>query len=201
MELDEMKALWSDLSDQVEEKHQLTRQQILDMMEQKYRRQVNAILIPELIGSFICFGFSGYILFNIQRLDEPLSLITGILSAIIMIILPILSLRILGGWVSRINITENTYQQTLNDFDRLKRIFAKMHRYAYILGLSTMVLVIPPLAKLMGDKNILEDTGVWYRLPFGIVFILLFVFFTVRFYGARIRNIDKALQDDNEYVQ
>ena len=69
MELDEMKALWSDLSDQVEEKHQLTRQQILDMMEQKYRRQVNAILIPELIGSVICFGFSGYILFNIQRLD------------------------------------------------------------------------------------------------------------------------------------
>ena len=131
MELDEMKALWSDLSDQVEEKHQLTRQQILDMMEQNYRRQVNAILIPELIGSVICFGFSGYILFNIQRLDEPLSLITGILSAIIMIILPVLSLRKLSHWVGRINITENTYQQTLNDFNRLKRIFAKIKSFQW----------------------------------------------------------------------
>lgn len=195
-----MKAVWSSLSDQVEEKHQLTRQQILDMMEQKYRRQVNAILIPELIGAVICFGFSGYIFYNIQKLDEPLSLITGILSAIIMIILPILSLRKLGGWASRINITENTYQQTLNDFNRLKRFFSSMHRYAYILGISTMFLIIPPLAKIMSDKNILEDTGVWYRLPFGIVFILLFVFCTMRFYRSRIRNIDRALQDD-EYVQ
>lgn len=194
-----MKAVWSSLSDQVEEKHQLTRQQILDMMEQKYRRQVNAILIPEMIGAVICFGFSGYILFNIQKLDEPLSLITGILSAIIMIILPILSLRKLGSWVSRINITENTYQQTLNDFNRLKKFFSRMHRYAYILGLSTMFLILPPMAKIMSDKDILEDNGVWYRLPFGIVFILLFVFVTARFYRSRIRNIDKALQED-EYV-
>ena len=76
-----------------------------------------------------------------------------------------------------------------------------MHRYAYVLGLSTMFLVIPPLAKIMGGKDVLEDVGVWYRLPFGIAFILLFVFFTMRFYGARIRNIDKALKEDNEYVQ
>ncbi|MBX2870471.1 MAG: hypothetical protein KTR30_00170 [Saprospiraceae bacterium] len=200
MELDEMKAIWSDLSDQVEEKHQLTRQQILDMMEQKYRRQVNAILIPELIGSVICFGFSAYIFFNIQKLDEPLSLITGVLSAIIMIILPILSLSILSGWVNRINITENTYQKTLQDFNRLKRLFAKIHRYAYVLGFGMMFLVIPPLAKIMSDKNILEDAGVWFRLPFGIAFVLLFIFFTMRFYRARIRNIDQALQDD-EYVQ
>lgn len=195
-----MKAIWSDLSDQVEEKHQLTRQQILDMMEQNYKRQVNSILIPELIGSVICFGFSGYIFFNIQKLDEPLSLITGILSAIIMIILPILSLRKIRGWLSRINITENTYQQTIQDFNRMKRLFSKIHRYAYILGFGTMLLIIPPLAKIMSGKNILEDTGVWYRLPFGIVFIVLFVFFTLRFYRSRIRNINKALQDD-EYVQ
>lgn len=195
-----MKAIWSDLSDQVEEKHQLTRQQILDMMEQNYRRQVNAILIPELIGSVICFGFSGYIFYNIQKLDEPLSLITGVLSAIIMIILPVLSLRKIGSWVNRINITENTYQQTLEDFNRLKRFFSKIHRYAYILGLSTMFLVIPPLAKIMSGKNILEDTGVWFRLPFGIAFVALFIFFTMRFYRSRIQNIDKVLQDD-EYVQ
>lgn len=199
MELDEMKAVWSSLSDQVEENHQLTRQQILAMMEKKYRRQVNAILIPELIGTIICFGFSGYILINIQKLDEPLSLTTGILSAIIMIILPILSLRKLGSWVSRINITENTYQQTIHDFNRLKRLFSSMHRYAYVLGLSTMFLVIPPLAKIMGGKDVLEDVGIWYRLPFGVVFIALFVFFTMRFYRARIRNIDRALQEE-EYV-
>ncbi len=200
MELDEMKAIWSELSDQVEEKHHLTRQQILDMMEQKYKRQVNAILIPELIGSVICFAFSGYIFFNIQKLDDPLSLTTGILSAILMIILPVLSLWKIGNWVSRINITENTYQQTLKEFNRLKRLFSRMHRYAYVLGLSAMLLIIPPLAKIMNGESILEDAGVWYRLPFGVVFIVLFVFFTMRFYGARIEKIDRTLQDD-EYVQ
>ena len=112
-----------------------------------------------------------------------------------MIALPIFSLRKMGRWVERINISENTYQQTLTDFARVKGHFARLQRYGYVLGVATVFLIIPPMAKIMKGKDAFADTSIWYRLPFGIIFILFFVYFTTRFYKSRLDNIDEALQD------
>ena len=198
MDLDEMKSIWSDMSDQVDNKQQLTNENIRSMIQQQYKQKANRIIYPEIIGALICFGFAGIFLYNFGKLDDWMNMAAGALAIAFLISLPLLSLVKMNRWTSKINVTENTYQQTLLDFTKVKRSFAKLKRYSYLLGIGSLFIILPPMAKIWKDVNVFTDPTVWYKVPFGVLGIIAFVFFTMRFYGSSINQIDEMLQDVEE---
>lgn len=195
MDLDEMKTVWSEMSDQLEKQKKLTNEIILKMTEQQYKAKANRIIIPELIGALICFVFAGILLFNFHKLDHWLTITSGVLAVLMLIGLPLMSIRMMKNWNSKINISENTYQKTIRDFANVKRKFQFVKRFSYLLGISLIFIILPPLAKIWKDKDVFEDITIWYKVPFGILFVAVFVFFTMRFYSSNIKEIDDMLND------
>lgn len=198
MDLDEMKSIWSDMSDQVDNNQQLTDENIRRMIQEQYKQKANRIIIPEIIGSLICFGFAGIFLFNFNQLGDWMNMVAGALAIIFLISLPLFSLVKMNRWSRKINITDNTYKQTLVDFTKVKRNFAKMKRYSYWLGIGSIFIILPPMAKIWKDVNVFTNPDVWYKVPFGVLGIIVFVYFTMRFYGSSIHQIDEMLQDLEE---
>lgn len=193
-----MKAIWSDMSDQVDNNQQLTDENIRRMIQKQYKQKANRIIIPEIIGSLICFGFAGILLFNFNKLEDGVNMGVGALAVILFISAPLLSLFKMNRWSRKINITDNTYQQTLVDFTKVKRSFSKLKRYGYLLGIGSIFIILPPMSMIWRGVNVFTDPSIWYKVPFGVLGIIVFVFFTMRFYGSSIKQIDEMLQDLDE---
>ena len=89
MELEEMQAAWSQMSQDLEKQKQLTDEIILKMTQQKYTSQWNKIFTAEKIGGIICYTALIALLFNFNKFDTLGLQISGILCIIILAILPI----------------------------------------------------------------------------------------------------------------
>ena len=93
MELEEMKTLWGEMSIEIEKQKKLTDSLIIKMTQADYRNKISKILIPEAIGALVCFAGILFILINIQKLNNWYLLVCGITSALILFVLPLLSLK------------------------------------------------------------------------------------------------------------
>ncbi len=198
MELEEMKSIWSDLSDQLEKQKKLTNKTILKMTQEQYNNSIAKIIFPEKIGAIICFLAAGYIILNINKLDTPLSLGFGIATALILIILPLFSLRTMKTMSESINIAENSYKQTLIDFAKIKIKFNRFKKFSYFLGITLLIFILPPFAKIAKGIDVFSDIKYWYKVPFGVVLFSVMVYFIMRYYSKNIGAVDTLLKDLND---
>src|SRR5450432_1125248 len=93
MQLEEMKSLWSEMSMELEKQKKLTGSLIVKMTQADYRNKINRILIPEAIGSLICFAEILFILIKFQKLDTWYLLVCGVISVLILFLMPVLSIK------------------------------------------------------------------------------------------------------------
>ncbi|MEL6943834.1 MAG: hypothetical protein AAFO82_14325 [Bacteroidota bacterium] len=192
MELEEMQTLWSEMSDQIEKKQTLSKSEIMEMTQQQYQKKLNKIAYPEIIGSIICFGMVILIFFNLNQLDDTLSLLSALVSLVILLFLPIASLSATRR-LQTIDLSKNSYQQTLLTYTKAKKQLCQVQKTGLYLSFVLMFTIIPVFKTIMGKE--LEIKSLLTTLPFGILFMILFVAFVSRYYGNSIRETEVLIKD------
>lgn len=170
MELEEMKTLWEEMTVEIEKQKKLTASIINKMTQTSYRNKINRILVPETIGSLFCLAEVLYILINIHKLNAWYLLGCGIVSVLILCLMPILSVRATYS-IWSLNILENDYKKSLMAYSKAKIQFMFVQKLNFYFGALLIIVLLPVMGKLVGGKDFFSDT----RLSF--LYAIMFPFF------------------------
>ena len=195
MELEEMKGLWNNMSEELERQKMLTDKMIVEMTRQKYRDKLSGISLPETVGTLVCFAMATYALFNFGKLDTWYLALCGIISISFCIILPVLSLRSIDK-LKHIDLTNVSYKDSLIQYAKEKDRFVKIQKAGYYLGFIFVLAVLPVAGKLMRDKDLLLDSKLWiWYVPFALAFHFLFSKWVWRHYSSIARGARNLLDE------
>ena len=172
MELEEMQAAWSQMSQELEKQKRLTDEIILKMTQQKYTSQWNKIFTGEKIGAVICYVGLVAILANFKTFDTIGLQISAILCMLILAILPIISLKTIRG-MKQVDVTSMNYKETMRTYAKGKKRFVAFQRLNVGVSFLFMILTVPVSAKLFNDENLFEtlDPKLGIAAPFMLVFL------------------------------
>ena len=167
------------------------------MTKEQYQNRLYRIILPEAIGSVVCFGAALLILFNIDRLGTGLHLIFGIISVLILILLPVLSLRALKK-MNSINIASNSYQETIIEYTKRKKQFLVAQKLGLYLCFVLVLISLPVAVKIMDGKDILFDLQIWsWYTPLGLIGLYFFARHVYRYYSNAMLAAEDVLKELN----
>ncbi|WP_378173776.1 hypothetical protein [Aquimarina sp. SS2-1] len=198
MELEEMQTVWSEISGQLEKQKKLTDKMIIMMTQEQYRKKWNKIAYPEMLGTIICFGAALLIFANISKLETWYNILFGVLSAIILLVLPVLSLRSIHK-MSGIDFYKNSYKETLIKYTKNKQQFYSLQNISYYLSFALIFLILPVTTKIIRNKDLFADVkNIWplvVFIPLGITFFVFFTKWVKKCYGKNIAEAESILKD------
>lgn len=198
MELEEMKTVWSEISDQLEKQKKLNTKIIIMMTQEKYQNKWKKIKTPELVGAIICYAAAVFILFNFQKLGNWYNMVSGILTLVILLVLPILSLQSIWK-MSSINFAQKSCKDTLIEFAKRKKNFKNFQQINYVLSFILMFLILPVTTKLLNNKDFFTDVRFSWVLPLSLVVAIVFLIFFIRWAHKctqkNIREAENIIQD------
>lgn len=194
MELDEMKTLWEDLSGKVENQEKITKEELMKMTKKNYQNRLNSIYLPEILGSVICFGYAGYFIFQIEKLELPINQVLAIFNTAVMIILPIISLWTLAR-LNSIKISDESPSNLVEKFKKEKTFFWKFQQFNLMLSGLFAVSILPPLAELFGKKDLILEPTFWMAyVPVGLICIYIFGRITIRKYYKSLQEAQQLIE-------
>ncbi len=194
MELEEMKTLWTEMSSERERQKKLTDKMILHMIQNNYQRKIKKIWVPEILGAMVCFGAALFLVLNMQKLDSSWLFASGIISGIILFLLPVLSLRSVYRMQS-VNISRINYKESLEEFTGRKKEFVFTQKTGWLLAALLLVLILPVMVKLISGKNPFTGSGVWIWYPVGFIFFYFFSRHVFRIYMKATANAESVLKE------
>jgi hypothetical protein len=194
MELDELQTLWNELSSDMKNQKKLTDKMILHMIQVNYRRKIKKIWVPEILGALVCFAAALFILINVQRLDSSWLFGSGIISAFILFLLPVLSLSSVQRLQS-VNISRISYKESLEQFTGRKKEFVFIQKLGYLLAALLLVPILPVMVKLFSGKNPFTGSGLWIWYPFGFIFFYFCSKHVYRIYTKSAREAEVFLKE------
>jgi hypothetical protein len=194
MELDEMKYLWTEMSGNIENQKKLTESLIIKMTKMEYKNKLSKILIPELIGAFICFAGALFILLSIQKLNNWYLTACGIISVFILIFLPILSFHAIHK-IRSLNIPDNNYKQSLQEYSKSKLHFVFVQKLSFYLGAVLLLTVLPVMAQLISGKDLFTETRLWLWYAIGYPFFYGFSRWVFRRYAKTTAEAEGILRE------
>lgn len=198
MELDEMKGLWENMSQELDRQKLLTDKMVVAMTHEKYRNRLRGISVPETVGTVICFMMAVYVLLNFAKLDTGYLVLCGIISVSFLLILPILSMRSILR-LKKLDIMKSSYREVLEQYARDKDNFVRVQKTAFYLGFIFALAVLPVAGKLMRNKDLLLDGKLWiWYIPLALVFHFLFSKWVLKHYSSvtkSARNLLDELKD------
>jgi len=161
MELEEMKTLWGEMSAEIEKQKKLTDSLIIKMTQVNYYNKISKILVPEAISSALGFAIGGFIFLNITALTTWYLMASGIITALILIVMPALSVKSLFR-IRSLNISDNNYKQSLLEYSNGKKQFVLIQKVIFYLGAVLVLVSLPVMSALIGGKDIFKEPSVWY---------------------------------------
>ena len=168
------------------------------MTRRKYKDKLRGISLPESIGTIICFAMALFALVNFYKLDTWYLALCGIICISFCIILPFLSMRSIGR-MKKINISENSYKDSLKQYAREKDNFIKVQKAGYYLGFVFSLAVLPVAGKLMRDKDLLLDSKLWiWYIPIALIFQFLFSKWVWKHYTSVTKSARNLLEELRE---
>lgn len=173
MELEEMKALWGEMSIEIEKQKKLTDSLIIRMTQADYRNKINKILIPEAISALVSFAGILFILINFQKLNTWYLLVCGLIAVLILSLLPILSIKAIYK-IRSINILNNNYKQSLMEYSKGKMQFVFIQKLSFYMGAILMLVILPVMGKLISRMDFFKETTLW--LSYAIAFPFFYWF-------------------------
>ena len=176
MDLEELKAVWSEVSDQLEKQKKLTNEIILNMTQERYSNKFKKITNIESFGAIICYLGALLVIANFAKLDTWYLVICGIITLGFMLILPTLVLRSLSQ-IKNLNITDGTYRDTIVKFERVKKNLLLQQQFGMYGGFIVFFTSLAVSSKMISGEDIFLkqlDTGIYIFI--GVVLVLLFFF-------------------------
>ena len=132
------------------------------------------------------------IFMNLNKFNDVLSLFSAFISLIILIILPIASLMTIRR-LKNIDVTKNSYQKTLLIYTKAKQRLCQVQKFGLYLSGVLMFSIIPVFASIMEKE--LKTSSILGSLPFGIVFLVIFIIFVWRYYSKSIQETQAIIKD------
>lgn len=198
MELEEMKGLWENMSEELDRQKLLTDKMVIEMTRQKYKDKLSQISLPETVGTIVCFAMAAYALLNFEKLDTWYLMLCGVVCVAFCIILPILSLRSINK-MKQIDFQKKSYRDSLIQYAKEKDRFIKVQKAGYYLGFIFSLAVLPVAGKLMRGKDLLLDAQLWiWYIPLALIFHFLFSKWVWKHYSSiaqGARNLLDELKD------
>jgi hypothetical protein len=173
MEMEEMKKIWANMSEQIEKQKKLTDSLVMQMAAAGYKNKLGSILIPELVGSVICFVSVLLIVFNFQKLDTWYLQVCGFVSVVILLLLPVLSLHAFYK-MRNINIAGNSYKQSLADCSKARLRLIRVQKLSFYFSAVLMLIILPVSCSIVGKPDIFKSQKLW--LWYAVGYIIFFPF-------------------------
>jgi MFS family permease len=197
MQLEEMKNLWDEMSLKIDSQQQLTNKLIMEMTQQKFRNRFSTLSLYETSGAVICFLAATFILLNLDKMDTWYLMLCGILSLLILIILPILSLRALFG-LKKLNLNKNNYKETLLEFSKRKKNMMLIQQFSVGISIVLMWMVAPVFSMIVNGKDFFMQEHSTGLLLFYAASTIGVIFFARWGYGCYKRITASAEKDLKE---
>lgn len=193
MEIEEIKILWSEMSDQLEQQKKLTNEIIMNMTQERYRNKFRTISNYETVGAVICFGVALGILTSFNLLDTWYLKACGIFTLAFLLVLPILVLRALSK-IKRLNIIDKNYKETLISYTKAKTNLLRLQKFGIGASFFLMFAVSAVFSKISSNKDIfLMERNVWSYIVIGIA--VLFVLLVSRWGYGHYRRITNSAEN------
>lgn len=194
MELEEMKSLWEELSHKVEQQEKIQKKVLMQLTQNNYRKRLNAIRIPEMLGSIICLAYAAYFILNFSKLTVLINQIFAAFDILFLVTLPIASLLAIRN-LNKLDIIQAPTAQVMEKFLKRKIQFLNVQKFGLIFSGIFLISALPPLAEMAGKTDIIQQTYFWLTyVPAG----LLFIFFFGRW---GIKKYQKVIKDSEEMIQ
>jgi len=194
MEFEEMKSLWGELSDKLEQQKKITDSLIAKMTKSDYKNKIKKIFISELIGALICFAAALYILFSFQTLDRWYLIVCGIISVSILCLLPILSFHAIYK-IRSINILNNNYKQSLLEYSKGKQQFIFVQKLSFYLGAALLLTILPVMGQLIAGKDLFIESRLWLWYAIGYPFFYGLSKWVFRKYAKATEEAEDILKE------
>lgn len=175
MELEEMQATWSQMSNQLDNQKKLTNKLIMEMTKERYKNKIGILSKYEGIGAVICFIMAILLISRFSELNTWYLLASGIFSVCYLIVLPVIVLRSIRSLKS-VDLTNNNYKETLVAYTKKKRQFLLTQKVGIYLNFILLVVSLPVIIKVFKGKDIfITNTNlVYWYIPIMAVFLILF---------------------------
>ena len=176
MDLEEIKAVWSEMSDQLEQQKKLTNEIILKMTQERYSNKFQKITIFESMGAVICFIAAFFLIVNFGKLDTWYLAVCGGITLVFMLVLPILVLRSLSQ-LKNLNITEGSYRDTIVKYEKAKRNLLMQQQFGIYGSFVIFFTTLAIFSKIFSGEDIfMQQQDTWIYV-FTIAVAILLVFF------------------------
>ncbi|SHN20133.1 hypothetical protein [Mucilaginibacter sp. OK098] len=194
MELEEMKTIWGEMSAEIEKQKKLTDSLIIKMTQVNYRSKIGKIIVPEIIGSLVCVATALFIFINFQQLGIWYLQVCGVASAVISLLLALLSLRAVNK-LSSINISNNNLKQALSDYSKGKIQFVFVQKLTFYLGAVLMLTILPVMCKLIDGVDLFKVTRLWMWYVVAFPFFRWFTTWVFKRYKKTIQGAENILKE------
>jgi len=195
MELEEMKSVWAEMSQEVEKQKQLNDELILKMAHKKSSSRLNKIIRLESLGVIISIIMLVYLIVNFDKFNNWLSLTGGIGLTVIMFLSIYFGVDIVLK-ARKVDVIKSTYAQALSDFNELRRTLRLYKKFSIAIYLVIPFLMYPVMATLFFDKNLLDEPEDLLENVIVCIIVLPIVWFLIyRFYKSNMSKVSKAIKD------
>ena len=195
MELADLKNDWKSAINQADKKNILTSKTITTMTQNKYQSKINKIKYPELAGAIICIAGLCFIVYNFNKLDSVFLQSIGVLTIIILMIIPTLSFLSLTS-INAVDKFDKPYIEVIKQFANQKLRFLKYQKLNTFLCYLLLVTTIIILPKFFYGKDIAFNKSLWlFAFSFGYIFLLFFSRWVKKIYGNSLRQAEELLKE------
>ncbi|GGK56209.1 MULTISPECIES: hypothetical protein [Flavobacteriaceae] len=198
MELEEMKSLWEDMSQKVDQQKILTDQLILDMTKERFDTKMRSISIPESITALICFAAVIYIISNFNSLDIWYLQLTGIFAIIACLVLPVLSLKSIQKMKS-VHISKSTFKETVAAYAKGKAKFMQIQKTSFYASFLVLIALVIVFGKIMKGIDVFTMTEkLNWLVPSGIGVLFIFSQWVLKKYKKATDSANNILKELEE---
>ena len=196
MELEEMQATWSKMSDRLDQQEKLTSTLIMKMTQKRYYDKIGILSKYEGLGAVVCFAAALVLTLQFHKLDTWYLLASGIFTVVYLIVLPAIVLRLIFA-MERIELVHTTYTETLIAYTKKRTQFLLTQRIGIYTNFILLIASLPVLVKVFKDIDIFKvDTNIifWY-VPLMAIFLALFSRWGYGKYKKVTESASKVIQE------
>ncbi|HXS54951.1 MAG TPA: hypothetical protein VN726_02435 [Hanamia sp.] len=199
MELDDLKNDWESATNKAHKQNILTSKMIIKMTQKKYESKIRKIKYPELTGGIICILGLSFIVFNFNKLDTPFLQSIGVVTILLLLIIPALSYLSLISFPSANNF-DKPYIEIIQNFAKQKLRFSKYQKANAFLNYLLLVTIIILLPKFFFGKDITFAKSFWlFAFPIGYIFLVFFSKRVKKFYNNSLTQAGELLKEVEIY--
>ena len=121
-------------------------------------------------------------------------MVCGIVSVLILIVLPVLSIRSIFKMRS-VNISANNYKQSLLEYSKGKIQFVFAQKLTFYLGAILMVVSLPVMSALIAHKDVFKVASVWYWYAIAFPFFYWFAKWVFKSYIKMLAGAENILKE------